>query len=243
MFNNKAIIAYDGTHYLGWQKTKMGPSIEEMLERALKQVLQEEIVLQAASRTDRGVHAMGQVVNFFTNKSVNLEKLKISLQGVLPKDIVLLNLEEATSTFHPTLDCVEKEYHYTICNTPFQLPFHRNFSWHFRYPLDLAMMRQAAELIVGERDFSAFSNERLEDSVRKVTEIKIEELSEGRILICVIGKSFLYKMVRNIAGTLVYIGCGKIALEELPRILESRDRRLSGMTAPAHGLCLKRVSY
>jgi tRNA pseudouridine38-40 synthase len=147
--NLKLLLSYDGTSYLGWQKTAMGPSIEEELEKALSQILQHPVALQAASRTDAGVHAEGQVVNFFTEKEI----LQKSINGVLPKDISVLKLEEAHEAFHPTIDCRGKEYHYFVCTGNTQLPFHRRFSWHFNFPLEVEKMKKAAALLVGKHDF------------------------------------------------------------------------------------------
>jgi tRNA pseudouridine38-40 synthase len=240
--NIKLIIAYEGTHYLGWQKTAMGPSIEEELEKVLAQILRHPVDLQAASRTDAGVHAEGQVVNFFTEVEIPLERLQKSLNGLLPKDISVLKIELADESFHPTLDSRGKEYHYSICLRSTQLPFHRNFSWHFSYPINLEEMRKAAQHLKGRHDFSAFTNERQEDNVREIFDILIEP-SADRLKIRVSGNNFLYKMVRNIVGTLLYIGCGKLSSEELPAILASRDRTRAGVTAPALGLILKEVYY
>ncbi|HSX04404.1 MAG TPA: tRNA pseudouridine(38-40) synthase TruA [Rhabdochlamydiaceae bacterium] len=245
MKNIKATVAYAGTHYLGFQKTKEGPSIEESLEKALAQILRKEVRIQAASRTDRGVHAQGQVIHFFTEVE-NLSALKKSVQAVLPKDIALLSLEFASADFHPTLDCHSKEYHYFICNSPFQLPFYRDLSWHYPYSLDLELIRKAAKMLHGAHDFSAFSNQKLEDpesGVREIYSLTAEALPQSRMQISVIGNRFLYKMVRTIVGTLVYIGQGKIPLESLPLILQSRDRTQAGVTAPAKGLFLHKVNY
>jgi tRNA pseudouridine38-40 synthase len=241
--NLKLTIAYEGTCYLGWQKTAMGLSIEEELEKAAAQILQHDIALQAASRTDAGVHAEGQVVNFFTDSSLPLERLHKSLNGLLPEDITVLQIEEAPASFHPTLDSRGKEYHYFVCNGPAQLPFHRKFSWYFGYPLNLENMEKAAQLLLGKHDFSAFTNERQNDNVREVYKIGIEPLMDDRIKIRVSGNNFLYKMVRNIVGTLLYVGCGKISWEAIPAILTNRDRTQAGVTAPAQGLHLKEVWY
>jgi tRNA pseudouridine38-40 synthase len=240
--NIKLIVAYEGTHYLGWQKTAMGPSIEEELEKALTQILRHPVALQAASRTDAGVHAEGQVVNFFTDVEMALERLQKSLNGLLPKDISVLKIEEAAENFHPTLDSQGKEYHYSVCLGPTQLPFHRSFSWHFSYPVDLEEIKKAAQHLKGRHDFSAFTNERQEDNIREIFDIVIEPFAD-RLKIRVSGNNFLYKMVRNIVGTLLYVGSGKLSSEELPAILASRDRTRAGVTAPALGLVLKEVFY
>lgn len=243
MKNIKCEIAYAGTHYFGFQKTKMGPSIEEALEKVLAKVLQHPVKLQAASRTDRGVHAKGQVVNFFTDKGISLEKLTHALRTLLPKDITpnALSLEE--ETFHPSLDAKGKVYLYQICNTPSQLPFHREFSWHFPFPIDLEVMNLGSKILCGTHDFSAFTTEDYKDPVRTVTSIIATPLVDGRLEIEVTGAKFLYKMVRNLVGTLCYVGCGKIPLSDLEMILASKKRAEAGVTAPAHGLTLKHVFY
>jgi tRNA pseudouridine38-40 synthase len=244
MRNIKLIIAYLGTPFVGWQKTKMGPSIEETLGRTLAQILQHEVKLQAASRTDAGVHAEGQVVNFTTAKSLDLKSLQHSLNGMLPKEISVLGIEEMPEDFHPTTACVKKEYWYQLCTGPAQLPFLRETSWHFPYPLNLSQMQEAARHLIGVHDFSSFCNERAlwdRDPVCHIEKIEFRE--EHPIKICITGDHFLYRMARNIAGTLAYVGCGKLSAERIPAILANKDRTLAGVTAPAHGLILKRVYY
>ncbi|MBS0648958.1 MAG: tRNA pseudouridine(38-40) synthase TruA [Verrucomicrobia bacterium] len=240
--NVKLILAYEGTAYLGWQKTAMGPSIEQELEKVLTQILRHPLHLQAASRTDAGVHAEGQVVNFFTETDISLERLQKSLNGLLPPDISVLKMEEAPESFHPTLNSRRKEYHYSVCLGPTQLPFYRNFSWHFSYPVHFEEMKKAADHLKGKHDFSAFTNEKQEDNVREIFDIVLEMTSD-RLKIRVSGNNFLYKMVRNIVGTLLYVGCGKITAEQIPAILKSQDRTKAGVTAPAQGLVLKEVFY
>lgn len=241
------ILSYEGTRYLGWQKTEMGPAIEESLEKVLRQILRvDKISLQAASRTDAGVHAAGQVVNFLTEAEIDLFRLQGGLNALLPKDISIKKIEIAHQEFHPTLAAVGKEYHYLLCNSPFQLPFHRLFSWHYPSPLSLDLMRKAASYLIGVHDFSSFCNEQIfakDDKIREIFSLEILSLPENRIRISVKGNRFLYKMVRNIVGTLVYVGSGKISLDAVPKILESRDRTQAGVTAPAHGLTLQEVFY
>lgn len=240
MPNIRLKVVYDGTRYLGWQKTAMGPSIEEALEVALTKFLGEEVALNATSRTDAGVHARCQIVQFHTNKE-ELSRLYKSLNSMLPRDIAVWEINTVDTFSKPT----SKEYRYSICNGPVQLPPHRHYSWHIRQPLNLEAMRQAAKKIVGKRDFSAFcnvkKNEPYESHVRTVFGIEINSIEENRLAIKITGDSFLYKMVRNIVGTLCYVGMGKIDLQAVDSILESQDRTLAGMTAPAHGLCLEKV--
>ncbi len=248
MKNIKLVIAYDGTSYLGWQKTGNGPSIEESLEHVLEQILQHPVTLQAASRTDAGVHAYGQVVNFFTKKEdLNLQRLQISLNQLLSPDIVVLSIQEELLNFHPTLDCKQKEYHYFFCKNDVQMPEHRLYSWHCPKLLFLPEMHQAAQFFLGRQDFSALCNFRKQQHyssyIREVYSIDLVDLPNNRLLVKICGQNFLYKMVRNIVGTLVYVGMGKMALKELPSLLLSQDRTKAGITAPAHGLFLYKVMY
>lgn len=248
LINIKLVIAYDGTEYLGWQKTFSGPSIEASLRQIIEQILQEPIKLQAASRTDAGVHARGQTVNFFT-KHINLDvhRFQFSLNSLLPKDIVVIKTEIAPQNFHPTINCSGKEYRYFICNSPIQYPEYRNFSWHVHQELHVSLMEQAAQILTGEHDFSAFCNAKKNEAyvhhIRSLEKIEIQLLEEKRFCIKMLGNHFLYKMARNIAGTLVDIGRGKILLDDLKDILEKQDRRKAGITAPAHGLTLFRILY
>jgi tRNA pseudouridine38-40 synthase len=240
------VIAYAGTSFLGWQKTSMGPSVEETLENALFQILQHPVSLQAASRTDAGVHAQGQVVNAILEKPWDLSKLKYRLNTLLPKTISILSMEDVPIDFHPTLHTRRKHYLYQICTAAMQLPFSRETSWHFPYSLDLEAMCHAAKILLGTHDFSSFCNERAlwdRDPVCTLESILIEPFESDRIRIEITGDHFLYKMMRNLVGTLVYVGCGKIKEEEICDILTSKDRIRAGMTAPAHGLFLKNVIY
>lgn len=245
--NIKLKLTYQGTHILGWQKTNAGRSVEEELEKALLTLLQEEVKLQAASRTDAGVHAHGQIVNFKTAKSLPLFKLKASLNGLLPKDIAVLEAEEMADTFHPTLDCKTKTYHYDICLGPVQLPHFRCFSWHVYQPIDLDKVALATSFLKGNHDFSAFCNvkttEIYKDKVRHVSDIQLINLPYHRVRIIVKGSNFLYRMVRIIVGTSIHIGIGKIELDELESILKGKDRTQAGITAPAHGLSLFSIEY
>ncbi|MBF8262684.1 MAG: truA2 [Parachlamydiales bacterium] len=243
MANYQLIISYDGTRFFGWQKTSTGPSIEEALETAIQTILGEKVQLEAASRTDRGVHAFGQVVHFHTNRDINPYRFKRGMKAVLPSEIAVISVQLAPPDFHPTLDAQAKEYHYWICNTPTPSPMHRLYSWHIHEPLDLDHMRTAACSFIGQRDFSAFSNERTDDAIRSVQKIDIISTHDRRVRIELRGDRFLYKMARNIAGTLVQVGQGKISPHEIKGILESKDRKLAGMTAPAKGLFLMEVFY
>lgn len=243
------ILAYDGTHYLGWQKTKNGPSIELTLQCKLEQILQEPIQLQAASRTDAGVHAKGQVVNFLTHKeTLDFSKLRYSLNQMLSREhIVVLQLEQMPQSFHPTLNCTSKEYHYFICLGSFQYPHFRSYSWHCPYSLHVHAMKEAADYLVGEQDFSAFCNARNNNeytsTIRNLSRVKITPVEQNRLRIEIEGNHFLYKMARNIVGTLVAVGKGQLQPKYIPDIIASKDRKRGGVSAPAHGLFLVRVCY
>lgn len=243
MNNIKLTIAYDGKEFYGWQKTKIGPTVEGELQKALEQILQEPVQLQAASRTDRGVHALGQVVNFFTSKPLNF----VSLNRLLPPSIAVLSLEEMPPDFHPTLHVLQKEYRYEICCGVYQLPQHRCSSWHVPGELDAAKMQQAAALLMGTHDFSSFCINRkkgeYDDCRRTMLQITVEPMGDKRLQITVVGKSFFYKLVRCIAGTLAAVGKGKINLSDVENLLRQKSRSFSGVTAPAHGLTLVKVEY
>lgn len=246
--NIKLTVAYDGSSFFGWQKTEKGPSIEGSLEEILKKILQENVNLQAASRTDRGVHAHGQVINFLTEKdNIHPLRLQQSMNALLPLEIRVLNTEEVPLAFHPTLDSVEKEYRYFICNRNTQLPVHRFFSWHVPYDLDLASIQEAIPFFLGTQDFSALCNQRKNltypHKIRTISDIQMHFIENDRIQIEVKGENFLYKMVRNLIGTLIFIGRGKINVRDINHFLQSKQRALLGMTAPAHGLFLWKIFY
>jgi tRNA pseudouridine38-40 synthase len=248
MQNIKLLLAYDGSSYCGWQKTATGPSIEESLQVVLEKILQHSIVLQAASRTDAGVHADGQVVNFSTHKqALDTRKLLIGANSLLPSSIRILEISLVGSAFHATLDNIGKEYHYHVCTGTVQLPKHRFYSWHCHHPLNLSNMLEGTRYLIGKHDFKAFCNEKnreeYADHIRELQRIDIQEEPGERFLFRIKGNQFLYKMVRNIVGTLVYVGAGKLHSADLPQILASRDRTLAGVTAPAHGLFLHTVFY
>lgn len=240
--NFRALIAYDGSYFFGWQKTKTGPSVEEALEKALLTITGCPAGIQAASRTDRGVHALGQVVNFFLPHDVAPDKLREGLNAVVAKGISILHVERAELSFHPTLDAQAKEYHYFICNAMQQLPFHRKTSWHFPQSLDLDIMRKSAAELLGRKNFSAFTNAPAKDPWCQLERISLVELPGKRLRIELVGNRFLYKMARNLVGTLVHLGSHKLP-SSIPEIFAIGKRRAAGTTAPALGLFLKEVFY
>lgn len=231
MAHYQGIIAYDGTRYFGWQKTKSGPSIQEEIEKAIFRLTQETISVEGASRTDRGVHAEGQMVSFQIEKFFEPRVLLRALNALIPHDIRVKDL------FFGEVQIVGKEYHYKICVGDVQLPMKRLYSWHFHQPLDLDKINQAKDHLIGTHDFSAFANEPEKNPICTIESLVFDRYFKVK------GDRFLYKMVRNLVGTLLYIGSGKLQANCLPSILASKDRKQGGMTAPAHGLYLHQVFY
>lgn len=242
--NYKLIIAYDGSLFCGWQKCPHARSVEQTLQDALEQKLQHQVTLQAASRTDAGVHALGQTVNFFSTHELDPTKLSLSLNGLLPPDVRVLGAEKMDSAYHPTLSNSGKEYRYKIQLGIYQNPLLRNFAWHVYYPVDMTLLHSAAQAFVGTHDFCALCNSRqlmhYDSTIRTVSSITIHEL-EDHLEIRITGDHFLYKMVRNMVGTIVYVGTGQLPADSIPKILKGGDRKIAGITAPAHGLTLYRV--
>ena len=236
-------IAYDGSDFLGFSKTKEGASVEECLEKAYCKLNQEEVMLLGASRTDRGVHATGQIIFSYGVCRFLLDELQKRLNCILPDTIRVLEIEEVEEDFHPSLDAKGKEYCYQI--TKATSPFTKEYTWHVDGPLDLKKMEEAAKILLGKQDFSALANracDEREDPICTLNEIALET-SGNLIQVKIIGDRFLYKMVRNIVGLLTYVGLGKISLPALLPILESKSRDHDGITAPAKGLFLVKVFY
>lgn len=213
-----------------------------MLQDAIHHLTQENPIPEAASRTDRHVHARGQVASFFLEKTWEESKLQRGLNAHLPNDIRVCLASEALPSFHPTLDASEKEYHYHLSLCPVHYPTHRLYAWHFPHPLSFNAMDEAARQLIGKKDFSAFANEQKDNPICTLSTIDFDR-SNDQLIIKFKGDRFLYKMVRNLVGLLVYAGQGKIALSQIPLILESKDRKKAAITAPAHGLFLHKVIY
>lgn len=235
----KLIVAYNGSDFLGYQDNNSGPSIEGALRSALEKILQHSIQLQAASRTDRGVHAEHQVVTFETNKRIKEEQLFISLNQLTPDTIAILTAEEV-APFHPSLDANEKTYTYTIINQPVPSPFHIKRAWHIPQKLNIVSMRKAAQALIGTHDFQAFTQDTYESYIRTLTKLTITE-NTPFIEVSVTGPAFMYKMVRTLVGTLV--AAGKDPSFSVKSVLASKKRADAGICAPPHGLVLKHISY
>lgn len=244
----RLVLAYDGTHYQGWQTQKSGQGVQERVEHALRQLFPDAGPLHGSSRTDAGVHARGLVAHVDIPASqhrIPTRKLVLALNAHLPEDIRVLRAQRAAPTFHARFDATAKEYRYHIWNAPALDPLHRHALWHVPRRLDVNAMKRAAARLVGTHDFAAFTANpgyARNSTVRTVYRCEVRRRGSG-ITVVIEGSGFLYKMCRGIAGTLVQVGLGKVAPEGMPAILQSRDRRVAGMTAPAHGLVLWRVRY
>ena len=239
----RAVIAYDGTDYGGFQRQTNAPSVQAVLEAALVQVTQEAVTVSAAGRTDAGVHAAGQVIAFDTAWQHGLDDLQRALNAVLPADIAVLEVAEAAPDFHPRYDARSRRYRYTIYNAPVRWPLARRYSLHVPKPLNVPALQQAAQCLVGEHDFAAFGQPpQGESTVRRV--LAAEWGGEPPWLTFDIeANAFLYRMVRSIVGTMLMVGRGEMSVEEFAAVLASCDRSRAGPTAPPHGLCLMEVKY
>jgi pseudouridylate synthase I len=240
----KLVVAYDGTNYCGWQLQKNGITIEEVLNRELTALLKEPIVVIGASRTDAGVHALGNVAVFDTHNPMASDKICLAVNQSLPEDIRVQSSQEVSCDWHPRKANCTKTYEYRIWNRRILLPTERLYSYFCYYPLDVEKMRQAAAFLVGEHDFKSFSTTKkgLEDTVRTIYSLDVEK-KDSCIVIRITGSGFLYNMVRIIAGTLMRVGTGTYPPEEMAAILSARDRRRAGDTAPARGLTLVGMEY
>jgi len=244
MRNIKLTIAYDGTRYSGWQFQKNGLSIQETIQKAIKKVTGETVNITGSGRTDSGVHAAAQVANFKTRSKLPARNIQMALNMSLPRDIVVIKAEDAEPSFNAQHSAKSKLYRYTIFNNDFLDPIVRHYAAKCYYSLDIGLMKKAARVLVGKHDFKAFqAKDDIErKSVRTLKNLRIKK--EGDIIqIDMEADGFLYNMVRNIAGTLVDVGRGRIPVGDIKSILKKKDRRLSGPTMPAKGLCLVKVNY
>lgn len=271
MRNIKLTIAYDGTHYCGWQTQtgsnvlnsrpggrRQGPelkTVQEEMERALRKILGEKVRLIGSGRTDSGVHAVAQIAHFKTKKTIESAKLMKALNGLLPGDVCVYGVQEAPLDFHARFSAQSKIYRYCIINMQDKPLFVRHWAAWVRHPLDTAQMRQASRYLIGRHDFKSFqaSDRRERKSVTTIRRITIKSaagtkgfpfMQKGKwIVIDIEGSGFLRCMVRNIVGTLLDVGKGKRAPQEMRGILKKKDRRFAGPCAPAAGLYLMDVLY
>lgn len=240
----KLTVAYDGTSYSGWQIQPNADTVEGEIDRAIHRLTGENIHVIGASRTDAGVHALGNVAVFDTDSSIPDDRFKYALNQYLPKDIVIQHSEEVSPDFHPRHCDTRKTYQYRILNTDVSIPQRRNYTWHVQGSMDLDNMRRAAACLVGEHDFKSFCCVRTqaESTIRTIYSLGIVQ-ENNEVVIEVTGNAFLYNMVRIIAGTLVQVGRGSIAADSVIKMLEAADRTQAGQTAPPQGLTLMRIEY
>jgi tRNA pseudouridine38-40 synthase len=244
----KLTIAYDGTAYEGWQVQKIGTGVQEKVEASLARLFPSKPRVHSSSRTDTGVHALGMVAHFEVPRAefkMTARKLALAVNAHLPEDIRILSAVRAPAKFHARFDAKGKQYRYFVWNHPAMNPLLRRTAWHVTRPLDVEAMRAAAPLFVGRHDFQSFAANpgyTRESTVRTLTRCDLRK--NGSLLTFIIeGDGFLYKMCRGIVGTLVQVGLRKFPPSEIKSMLAKRDRRVAGMTAPAHGLVLWKVFY
>lgn len=244
----KLTVAYDGTSYQGWQTQKIGLGVQQKIEEALAKLFRSKPALHSSSRTDTGVHALGMIAHFEVPAHecrMPARKLALALNAWLPQDIRVLAAAPARKNFHARFDATGKQYCYFVWNHTAMNPLIRKTAWHVSRPLDFAAIRSAARLFVGKKDFQSFAANpgyAKESTVRTLTRCEIKR--SGALLTFIIeGDGFLYKMCRGMVGTLVQVGLGKFRAHEIERMLSKKDRRVAGMTAPAHGLVLWKVFY
>lgn len=248
MVKLKLTIAYDGTAYAGWQVQKIGTGVQEKLETALAKLFPAKPRLHGSSRTDTGVHALGMVAHFGAPRAefnMSVRKLVLAINAHLPEDIRILSAARAPAKFHARFDAKGKQYRYFVWNHAAMNPLLRRTAWHVPRKLDVKAIRAAAPLFVGKHDFQSLAANpgyAKESTVRTLTRCDVKR-SGPLFTFLIEGDGFLYKMCRGIAGTLVQVGLGKFPASEVRNMLAKRDRRVAGMTAPAHGLVLWKVFY
>lgn len=250
MRNFKLVMSYDGADFRGWQVQPDAATIQGALATAIGRLTGENVLPQASGRTDTGVHALGQVVSFCIASPIPAENLTVALNDILPAAIRVLEATEVSAEFHARKSARAKTYRYRIFRADICPPFLARYTWHYPYPLDEAAVVDAAKWIIGEHDFTSFAavnpERRREDkqvsNVRTIFSSSWQRTGDEMVY-AVSGSGFLHHMVRNLVGTFIRIGKGTLKAEEIPRILEARDRAQAGATAPASGLYLVSVEY
>lgn len=237
-------VAYDGTNYSGWQIQPSAITVEKVLDDAIHQLTGEHIHVIGASRTDAGVHAMGNVAVFDTASSIPADRFTYALNRYLPDDVIVQESDEVNADFHPRHCDTKKTYCYRILNTEFGIPQKRNYTWNVAGNIDIDKMKKAASYLIGEHDFKSFCCVRTqaESTVRTVYSLDVDKKDE-EIHITITGNGFLYNMVRIIAGTLIQVGKGRFEPEYIQCMLDACDRTQAGQTAPPQGLTLMKIDY
>ncbi len=244
MKNIKLVIEYEGTNYSGWQRQENFITIQQTIEDAIESFIGENVSLLASGRTDKGVHALGQVANFKTSSSVPGSRYKYALKEYLPEDITIVDSEEVDLSFHSRFDAKRKIYRYKVYNSELPRALYRNFYYHFSYKVDIDKMIQASKYLLGTHDFRSFMGRKCSatSTTRHIYSISIERKLDF-IEFTVDGNSFLRNMVRIIVGTLLQVGIGRFTVSDISDIMNSKKRENAGITAPAQGLYLEKVFY
>ncbi len=239
------VLEYDGTEYLGWQVQVQRPTVQQVLQDILKKILNEEVKIVGAGRTDSGVHAKGQVCNFKTTSGISVEALKKALNSLLPKDIFIKEVKDCPPDFHARYSAKSKLYEYRILNSKERDVFLRRYVWHIPYPLNLREMARCLNILKGRHDFSSFrsSGSSQKNPVRNMLRSELIPSSNGIIRMLFEADGFLRHMVRNIVGTVVDVGRGRLTYEDFLDIFHSKDRKKAGIKAPPQGLYLIEVRY
>ncbi len=245
LHNIRLVIQYKGTAYAGWQRQRSGIlTIQEVLEGCTSKMIGEKIKINVSGRTDAGVHALVQVVNFHTNSTLSPDVFLKGLNSLLPKDIMVRYADEVSSDFHSRFNVKSKTYMYLILNDKISSPFFRDLSWQIYKKLNLGAMREAANCLPGTHDFASFMNTGtfVESTVREIYRLEIKNIPP-LIIIEIEANGFLRHMARNIVGLLIEIGKERRFPDEVPSIIEGKNRALAAITAPAQGLFLKEIRY
>ncbi|MFA5093283.1 MAG: tRNA pseudouridine(38-40) synthase TruA [Candidatus Omnitrophota bacterium] len=251
MSNFKLQIEYDGTPFYGWQVQdgkrtdyQANKTIQHILQKVLSKILQEEIKLTVAGRTDSGVHALSQVANFKSTTKMPLDRLRWGINCMLPQEIKVTRIQKVAADFNSRFSAKSKIYRYTILNRKYSAPLLAHRVYFYHYPLDVKLMRSEAKALLGKHNFKVFqaTEARVRNPVRTIKSIKIIK-EQSFLHIDIEADSFLYNMVRSIVGTLLEIGRGRFSRGSMSKILKSQDRKLAGPTLPAKGLCLVKVKY
>lgn len=244
MRNIKLVIEYSGSNFFGWQKQAGKRTIQEEIERVLEHILKEKTKIIGAGRTDAGVHAMGQVANFYTDKSIKCEELLMAINSIIEKDITILSVEDVDNDFHARKSATAKHYRYLVNNSKIHSALNQNREMLFKYNLDIEVMNIAKNDLLGKHDFVAFkaAGSNVSNTERTIYELKINKLG-NRIVFDIVGNGFMYNMVRIIVGTLLDIGSGKLEISTIKKMIEKGERTLGGQTVPPDGLYMVSVKY
>jgi tRNA pseudouridine38-40 synthase len=244
MPNLKLLLEYDGTRFHGWQRQPNRRTVQGVVQDTIRRISRERVNLIGAARTDAGVHALGQTAHFKTSSRMTEPNWRRALNSLLPDDVAVRAVETAPDDFHARYSARSKQYRYRLLNRPDPAPIQRRTAWVVYPPLNLSAMQKAAEPLIGRHDFVSFASGPLEvkTSLCHLTRLEITAVGE-RLELIVEADRFLHHMVRAVVGTLVEVGLGKRDGDEIPRILEARDRRRAGRNAPPQGLCLMKVIY